>query len=174
MSSGSLKINSIEEKGLTLEDTQGMFLLLGAGFLIAATALISEVMGGFSKRCRSIRRNIRSTRRSKDVIVTPITSVKKITKNDVIKKRLQYDDKSSSFESGYACDGQIITVTQDSIIIHNDSNISNWDSRRSSLLDSDYEIEEIFEDKNHTERQSAHKIRINSASKGTFGDFVEK
>ncbi|CAH2102859.1 unnamed protein product [Euphydryas editha] len=172
--SSSLKINSIEEKGLTLEDTQGMFLLLGAGFLIAATALVSELMGGFSKRCRSLGRKITSTRHSKELIDTPITSMEKMIKNNSFENRLQFDDRTSSFESEYTCDGQIITVTQDSIVIHNDSNIHSWKSRRSSLLDSDYEIEEIFENNTHAEGQLDQEKRNNSASKGTFGDSVVK
>ncbi|KAG5671434.1 hypothetical protein PVAND_001630 [Polypedilum vanderplanki] len=47
----ALKITSTEEKGLTLEDTYGMFLLLGIGFLIAAGALVSEWVGGCTNKC---------------------------------------------------------------------------------------------------------------------------
>lgn len=53
-SSKSLAQTSAEERGLTLADTEGMFLLLGVGFLIAAGVLISEWVGGCSKKCRSI------------------------------------------------------------------------------------------------------------------------
>lgn len=41
-----------EERSLTLADTEGMFLLLGAGFIIAGSVLLSEWVGGCSNRCR--------------------------------------------------------------------------------------------------------------------------
>lgn len=52
--SKSLAQTSADERGLTLADTEGMFLLLGIGFLIAAGVLISEWVGGCSQKCRSI------------------------------------------------------------------------------------------------------------------------
>lgn len=48
-----------DERGLSLSDTQGMFLLLGAGFLGAGAALLSEWMGGCRRMCRL--RNRRSS-----------------------------------------------------------------------------------------------------------------
>ncbi|KAG5679614.1 hypothetical protein PVAND_009174 [Polypedilum vanderplanki] len=50
----ALKITSTEEKGLTLADTEGMFLLLGIGFLIAAGALVSEWVDGFTNKCMKL------------------------------------------------------------------------------------------------------------------------
>lgn len=50
----TLKIASTEEKGLTLADTEGMFLLLGIGFLIATGALVSEWVGGCTNKCIKI------------------------------------------------------------------------------------------------------------------------
>lgn len=44
------KIVGTEEKGLTLADTEGMFLLLGIGFLAAACALVSEWVGGCTNK----------------------------------------------------------------------------------------------------------------------------
>lgn len=46
-----LKIANSEEKGLTLADTEGMFLLLGIGYLIAGGALVSEWVGGCTNKC---------------------------------------------------------------------------------------------------------------------------
>lgn len=51
-----LKMPSTEEKGLTLADTEGMFLLLGIGFLIAAGVLVSEWVGGCTNKCIRIVR----------------------------------------------------------------------------------------------------------------------
>lgn len=47
----TLKMNINEERGLTLADTEGMFLLLGIGFLIAGGVLISEWVGGCTNKC---------------------------------------------------------------------------------------------------------------------------
>ncbi|XP_070497984.1 ionotropic receptor 21a [Chironomus tepperi] len=47
----TLKIAGMEEKGLTLADTEGMFLLLAIGFLIASGALVSEWVGGCTNKC---------------------------------------------------------------------------------------------------------------------------
>ncbi|KAG5881915.1 hypothetical protein JTB14_007112 [Gonioctena quinquepunctata] len=44
-----LKILSYDDRALTLDDTQGMFLLLSAGFLVGAAALASEWFGGCFK-----------------------------------------------------------------------------------------------------------------------------
>lgn len=43
-----------EERSLTLVDTEGMFMFLGIGFLIAVGALISEWVGGCSNRVINI------------------------------------------------------------------------------------------------------------------------
>lgn len=52
VSSGkTLKMTNTEEKGLTLADTEGMFLLLGIGFLVASGALVSEWVGGCTNKC---------------------------------------------------------------------------------------------------------------------------
>lgn len=59
VSSGKMiKMNAAEEKGLTLADTEGMFLLLGIGFLVAGGALVSEWVGGCTNKCiRLVRVN---------------------------------------------------------------------------------------------------------------------
>lgn len=47
----SLRMASNEEKGLTLADTEGMFLFLGIGFLVASGVLVSEWVGGCTNKC---------------------------------------------------------------------------------------------------------------------------
>lgn len=44
-------IKAQEERGLTLADTEGMFLLLAIGFVIAGSALVSEWVGGCTNKC---------------------------------------------------------------------------------------------------------------------------
>lgn len=53
-SGGKPKPLSQEERGLSVADTEGMFLLLGIGFLVATSALISEWVGGCSNKCREV------------------------------------------------------------------------------------------------------------------------
>lgn len=49
-----LKVPTAGEKGLTLGDTEGMFLLMGVGYLIGLAVLISEWVGGCTNKCREI------------------------------------------------------------------------------------------------------------------------
>nr|WJJ63354.1 ionotropic receptor 21a [Pachyrhinus yasumatsui] len=49
---GSLKTLSYEDRALTLDDTQGMFLLLGVGFLTGGAILLSEIFGGCFNLCK--------------------------------------------------------------------------------------------------------------------------
>lgn len=51
-----LNILSVEDRALTLDDTQGMFLLLGAGFLAGAASLFSEFVGGCFRCCKKIKK----------------------------------------------------------------------------------------------------------------------
>lgn len=47
---------SAKERGLTLADTEGMFLLLGIGFVVAGGVLISEWVGGIGNKCMQFMR----------------------------------------------------------------------------------------------------------------------
>ncbi|XP_022114963.2 ionotropic receptor 21a [Pieris rapae] len=156
--SSTLSSNSVEEKGLTLEDTQGMFLLLGAGFLLATIALLSEWMGGFSRGCRQLKRRLSNTD------VTSETS-----RND---SRLYFNPRSNSVESKETLDGQIIHVSQEAITIHN--NYDGYDSRRSSSLDLDKEVERIFRrDEMRKLLSKSIEERVNKGSM-VFGDQVHE
>lgn len=63
------KTLTAEERGLTLADTEGMFLLLGIGFLIGTGVLISEWVGGCSQKCRSIINKRRDDQRRAQVLL---------------------------------------------------------------------------------------------------------
>lgn len=66
ISSGkTLKMNNQEERGLTLADTEGMFLLLGIGFLIAGCVLVSEWVGGCTNKCMTFMK-VRKEQRTED------------------------------------------------------------------------------------------------------------
>ena len=66
ISSGkTLKMNNQEERGLTLADTEGMFLLLGIGFLIAGCVLVSEWVGGCTNKCMTFMK-LRKEQKTED------------------------------------------------------------------------------------------------------------
>ncbi|XP_013188628.2 ionotropic receptor 21a [Amyelois transitella] len=163
---GNFHITSAEEKGLTLEDTQGMFLLLAAGFLMAAAALVSEWMGGITKRCR--RKKPSSAMSEERLISMPKPE-----------KDSHMDSRSSSAESRETLDGEIINITQDNIIIHENFDSDALRTRRSSSVDLDKEVQEIFERDMMRENiirgdtiESLSEDREPTVSKGTFGDHV--
>lgn len=56
--SKQFKIADADERGLTLADTEGMFLLMGIGYLIGGSVLMSEVIGGCANKCRKITRRV--------------------------------------------------------------------------------------------------------------------
>ncbi|CAH0724618.1 unnamed protein product, partial [Brenthis ino] len=175
-----LKKNAIEEKGLTLEDTQGMFLLLGAGFLIAGTALLSEWMGGFSKKCRMIGRKMRSSKIShENLIDSPKKSMPEINKTSQSRLRFKSRSTTISNDSDDTLEGEIINVTHESITVHNDFNENDWDSRRSNSVDLDREVEVIFKKETQGRRTSLEEEvsdsvdkRTHTASKDAFGEHV--
>lgn len=43
-----------EERQLSTADTEGMFLLMGIGYLMGVIALVSEIVGGITNKCRQI------------------------------------------------------------------------------------------------------------------------
>lgn len=67
----SLKALSVEDRALTLDDTQGMFLLLALGFILGGASLLSEWMGGCLHLCKGKRgkssESIESNYRSHEV-----------------------------------------------------------------------------------------------------------
>lgn len=182
--SGIIKIPSAEEKGLSLEDTQGMFLLLGAGFLIAGTALVSEWMGGFTRRCRFTRRidTPISINSREHLIPTPRTNIdseiKIIGDTD---SAINFDSRPSTSRSRRSTDtldGQVINVTEENIDVHNTFNITRFDSRRSSSLDLDKEVREIFEKDMKRRRFTTHDMESldengSTVSRAAFGDPVK-
>lgn len=56
--SKSFSMADVEERKLNLADTEGMFLLMGIGYVLAGSVLFSEIVGGCANKCRAfIRRN---------------------------------------------------------------------------------------------------------------------
>ncbi|XP_023291695.2 ionotropic receptor 21a [Lucilia cuprina] len=60
-SSSPLRETIQEERQLTTADIEGMFLLMGIGYTIGAIALISEIVGGITNKCRQIIRRSRQS-----------------------------------------------------------------------------------------------------------------
>ncbi|ALC48549.1 Ir21a, partial [Drosophila busckii] len=59
--SSSLRELIQEERQLTTADTEGMFLLMAIGYLMGATALVSEIVGGITNKCRQIIKRSRKS-----------------------------------------------------------------------------------------------------------------
>lgn len=56
--SKSFSMDDVVERKLNLADTEGMFLLMAIGYILAASVLFSEIVGGCAKTCRAfLRRN---------------------------------------------------------------------------------------------------------------------
>lgn len=98
-SGGKPKPLSQEERGLSVADTEGMFLLLGVGFLVATSALISEWVGGCSNKCREVlkRRRDEEDNQSVDTNNESYLPNSSETKND-----FKEDNPSSSKSSGHS------------------------------------------------------------------------
>nr|AMM70646.1 ionotropic receptor 21a [Heliconius melpomene rosina] len=172
-SSDLLKIASIEEKGLTLEDTQGMFLLLGAGFLLAAVALLSEWMGGFSRGCIFGRKKTKSSITSaKKLINTPQNSVEDIHFNSGPRSDLHFISRSPSNESQDTLEGHIIDVTQEAITVHKNFDEHKWDSRRSSSVELDREVQVIFQKNSSKDLEDLVNDKSEDTAKDVFGDYL--
>nr|QKN21275.1 ionotropic receptor [Bactrocera dorsalis] len=60
-SANALRERIQEERQLTTADTEGMFLLMGIGYLLGAIALVSEIVGGITNKCRQIVRRSRKS-----------------------------------------------------------------------------------------------------------------
>ncbi|XP_041566558.1 ionotropic receptor 21a [Drosophila elegans] len=60
-SSNSLREIIQEERQLTTADTEGMFLLMALGYFLGATALVSEIVGGITNKCRQIIKRSRKS-----------------------------------------------------------------------------------------------------------------
>ncbi|XP_017065564.2 ionotropic receptor 21a [Drosophila eugracilis] len=60
-SSTSLREIIQEERQLTTADTEGMFLLMALGYFLGATALVSEIVGGITNKCRQIIKRSRKS-----------------------------------------------------------------------------------------------------------------
>lgn len=171
MGSESFKLTSIEEKGLTLEDTQGMFLLLGAGFVMAVTALISEWMGDFKQRCYKLRNKLTCGIRPSKVLETVENEI------DRDDSQKNFPTRSNSLESGDSLEGKIINVTEENLIIHYNPD-TPLSSRRSSSVDLEREVAEIFrrdvlrKNISMSGIESKLKSRETTASKGAFGNNI--
>ncbi|XP_022233129.2 LOW QUALITY PROTEIN: ionotropic receptor 21a [Drosophila obscura] len=60
-SSSSLREIFQEERQLTTADTEGMFLLMALGYFLGGTALVSEIVGGITNKCRQIIKRSRKS-----------------------------------------------------------------------------------------------------------------
>lgn len=113
---GNIKTTDADDRALSLQDTQGMFLLLGFGFLLGGTALISEWLGGCFKFCKTGKRN-RSNSSTSIIKSMHIPSL-----NDKLNEDMNYDRSQSSNSD---CSNVIIFHNPS---CHNDENESRHNS----------------------------------------------
>lgn len=99
-SGGKPKPLSQEERGLSVADTEGMFLLLGVGFLVATSALISEWVGGCSNKCREVLKRRRDEEDNQSV--SGDTNNDSYLQNSSETKNGFKEDMDSSKSSGHS------------------------------------------------------------------------
>lgn len=77
----TLRPTAPDERGLTLADTEGMFLLMGVGYLVAGIILLSEIVGGFTNKIRAVLR--RASAASSSFASSKMPSQHNITMSEV-------------------------------------------------------------------------------------------
>ncbi|XP_068626426.1 ionotropic receptor 21a [Battus philenor] len=156
----SRRVHSVEERGLTLEDTQGMFLLLGAGFLIAAGALISEWMGGCSRKCTFKRkRRVLTAINSKENLIPDTNDINEVESDHMLHFKTSFGS-SETLESA-------VKVSVESIFVHDEYNVHEMSSHPSSA-DVDREVKDIFE------RDQQRKCVMLNSNRDMFEEKADK
>ncbi|XP_022915376.1 ionotropic receptor 21a [Onthophagus taurus] len=90
----------VDDRSLSLDDTQGIFLLLGAGFLMGLAALISEMLGGCFNCCKRRRLSGISLKSNPRVfaVATPREKIdSNLIKNDDLETKF-FGDHFDAFE----------------------------------------------------------------------------
>lgn len=123
---------------MALDDTQGMFLLLGAGFLCGAAALLSEWLGGCFNFCKGRKRrrshSIASNPRSYDV-PTPREKLDSLKYNSIIENHVN----SAINEDACAAFGHSSENAEENYVectVHKNASMESDDI--------DYEIDRLF------------------------------
>lgn len=95
----SLKSWTVEDRALTLDDTQGMFLLLAMGFTIGSSFFVSEWLGGCFNFCKKRRRgsnsSIESNPRSHDTL-TPRQKLDSLKCNNLHMEKIPDEDSEQN------------------------------------------------------------------------------
>lgn len=89
--SKSISMDDVTERKLNLADTEGMFLLMAIGYILAGSVLFSEIVGGCAKSCRAfIRRNSQAPQDgSRRASMFPIESKEPKTFSDKLKRGIR-------------------------------------------------------------------------------------
>lgn len=91
--SKSFSMDDVVERKLNLADTEGMFLLMAIGYILAGSVLFSEIVGGCAKSCRAfLRRNSRVSQggmRRDSVISNQIEAEEPKTISDKLKRSIR-------------------------------------------------------------------------------------
>lgn len=125
-----------EDRALTLDDTQGMFLLLGAGFLAGAASLFSEIVGGCFKCCKKVKKRERRD---------------SIDSNPRCHSELTPREKLNSMQDGNNVRNYLINIrgrSEDSVsceVHENTGGNRETELERENNLDYEQEIDRLFD-----------------------------
>lgn len=89
--SKSFSMAEVEERKLNLADTEGMFLLMAIGYIMAGSVLFSEIVGGCARSCRAfIRRgSVVDDRRSSNFSVSQLQPSEPKTFTEKLKRGIR-------------------------------------------------------------------------------------
>lgn len=152
--SGGSKIKAlkVEDRALTLDDTQGMFLLLGIGFLFGGASLLSEWFGGCFNLCKRRKKtrpnSISSNPRYYDV-PTPREKLDSVQYNTSIfggnVKELGNEEHGGSFSNSVIHKGQRAAVDY---IVHKNDDEACATTDIEEAIDRIFDLEGLFGEEN--------------------------
>lgn len=118
-----------EDRALTLDDTQGMFLLLGAGFILGGMSLLFEWLGG----CVHIFK--RKNRDSNNIITTTIMSNNSPSSSSIASNRQSYDSINLGGRKTVECAAVAVVVQYNNCNNEPRQNDDNIETEISKLFD---------------------------------------
>lgn len=144
---GGLNVLSAEDRALNLDDTQGMFLLLGAGFLVGAASLFSEWVGGCFRFCK------RSTRRDS------IMSNPRLHDNPTPRDKIDsFQDNSHEIRNHFV-QSERIGETTDCVVHSHEEELNDEQKKKGVGCDVEgmFDYDRLFGEKNEPLTQEAEQ-----------------
>ncbi|CAG9760372.1 unnamed protein product [Ceutorhynchus assimilis] len=135
-----------EDRALTLDDTQGMFLLLAFGYVAGGAVLISEIFGGCLNLCKKLKTN--SRRSSSNVTISSNPRFHERQTNRERHRSVSFTQQQPSQDRSFSLfSDEIEPLGQNPEEAFGENLIHSMKSMRSeSLVDYNGKIDEIFDD----------------------------